>query len=220
MSINAVDQHRALQPALLPALLLVGVASFAAFPSHASDGGWSDGVSHDQSFSRILVVGISPEFNQRCSFERSLASKIKSANTVAIVSCSVIPQDTELTRESVEAAVAASNADAVLTTSLISKSWEDQQGGHRDSQGAALYKPIDSYYGYYGTVVAAEFHTAKPITTAEGAAHVTTKLFETRGATVVYTIDTKVKKIESRAEGIAAVSDPIVQKLRKERLIR
>ena len=106
MSMNVVDQHRAKRRAFLPALLLVGVASLAAFPSHASDGGWSDGVSHDQSFSRILVVGISPEFNQRCSFERSLASKIKSANTVAIVSCSVIPQDTELTRESVEALLA------------------------------------------------------------------------------------------------------------------
>lgn len=220
MSISTVDQYRAEWPAFFPALLLAAVASLAVFPSHASDGAWSDGVSHDQSFSRVLVVGISPDFNVRCSFERALASKIKSANTVAIVSCSAIPANTELTRESVEAAVAANNADAVLTTSLISREWDAKQGGHRDSQGAALYKPIDSYYGYYGTVVAAEFYTAKPITTVEGAAHVTTKLYETRGATVVYTLDTKVKKIESRAEGIAAITDPIVQKLRKERLIR
>lgn len=219
MSINAVDQH-VKRPAFLPALLLAGVASFAAFPSHASEGAWADDVSHDQSFSRVLVVGISPDLNQRCAFERSLASKIKSANTVAIVSCSVIPASSELTRESVEAAVAANNADAVLATSLIAKSWETKQGADRDSQGAALYKPLDSYYGVYGTVVAAEFQTSKPITTAEGAAHVTTKLYETRGATVVYTLDTKVRKIESRAEGIAAITDPIVKKLRKEGLIR
>ena len=221
MSMNSVEQQRVTRPSLLPALLLVSVGSFAAFSSHASTtGAWSDDASHDQSFSRVLVVGISPDLNQRCAFERAMASKIKSANTVAIVSCNVIPANSELTRESVEAAVAANNADAVLATSLISKEWDAKEGANRDSQGAAYYKPIDSYYGVYGTVVAADFRTSAPITTFEGAAHVTTKLYETRGATVVYAVDTKVKKIESRAEGIAAISEPVVKKLRKEGLIR
>ena len=221
MSNNPVEHQRVTRPSLLSALLLVSVGSFATFPSHAAvTGTWSDDVSHDQSFSRVLVVGISPDLNQRCHFERSLASMLKSANTVAIVSCNVIPADSELTRESIEAAVAANNVDAVLATSLISKEWDAKEGADRDSQGAAFYKATDYYYGVYGTVVGANFRTAAPITTIEGAAHVTTKLYETRGATVVYTLDTKVKKIESRAEGVAAISEPIVKKLRKEGLIR
>jgi hypothetical protein len=167
-----------------------------------------------------LVVGISPDVNQRCSFERALASKIKSDNTVAIVSCDAMPPNAELTRESVEAAVAANNADAVLATSLISKSWDVKEGGTRDTRGAAYYKATDSYYGVYGTVVAADFRTSAPITTLEGAAHVTSKLYETRGATVVYTVDTKVRKIESRDEGIAAITAPIGKRLRKDGLIR
>ena len=149
-----------------------------------------------------------------------MASKIKSADTVAIVSCDVMPLDAELTRESVEAAVAASNADAVLATSLISVAWDVKEGGTRDDVGSAQYKAVDSYYGVYGTVVAANFRVANSLTTLQGTAHVTSKLYETRGATVVYTVDTKVRRIESRAEGLAEVAPAIAKQLRKGKLIR
>ena len=221
MSTNAVDEQRTTRPSLLPALLLLGAGWLSASPSHADvTGAWSDNVSRDQSFSRVLIVGISPDVNQRCPFERALASKIKSANTVAIVSCDAMPLNTPLTRESIEAAVAAKNADAVLATSLISKSWDVKDGGTHDTRGGAYYKATDSYYGVYGTVVAADFQTSESITTIKGEAHVTSKLYETRGATVVYTVDTEVRNIESRGEGLAAVTAPIGKKLRKDGLIR
>jgi hypothetical protein len=54
----------------------------------------------------------------------------------------------------------------------------------------------------------------------QGEAHVTSKLYETRGATVVYTVDSKVKNIESRAEGLLAITEPIGKKLRKAGVIR
>jgi len=197
------------------------VASFSASQTHASvSGAWTDGVARDQTFSRVLVVGISPDLNARCPFERSMAAKIRSANTVALVSCDVMPLKAELTRENVEAAVAEQKADAVLVTGLISKEWEVQEGGTRDTRGATYYKPIDSYYGVYGTVVAADFHATAPITTIQGEVHVVTKLYETRGATVVYTLDSKERNIESRAEGVAAITTPIGKKLRKDGLIR
>jgi hypothetical protein len=166
-----------------------------------------------------LVVGISPDLNERCPFERALAAKIKSATTVAIVSCDVMGLKDPLTRENVEAAVAAKNADAVLATSLISKSWDVQDGGTHDTRGGAYYKATDSYYGVYGTVVAADFQTSASITTLRGAAHITSKLYETRGATLIYTVDSKVKNIDSRGEGLLAITTPIGKKLRKEGLI-
>ena len=205
---------------LLPALLLLGGA-LPALPSHASTTGeWADDVSRDQTFARVMVVGISPDLNQRCAFERSMAAKIRSANTEAYVSCDVMPLKAELTRENVEAAVAAKNADAVLATSLISQEWVAQEGGTDETRGNALYKPIDSYYGVYGTVIAAEFQASKPITTIQGEAHVVSKLYETRGASIVYTLDTKVRNIESRGEGLADITTPIGKKLRKDGLIR
>ena len=61
---------------------------------------------------------------------------------------------------------------------------------------------------------------AASITTVRGEAHITSKLYETRGATVVYTVDTKVRNIESRAEGLAAITAPIGKRLRKDGVIR
>ena len=79
MSPNVVDQPRTTRPSLLSVLLLLSSGWLAASPSQASvTGTWSDNVSRDQSFSRVLIVGISPDFNQRCSFERVMASRIKS----------------------------------------------------------------------------------------------------------------------------------------------
>ncbi len=221
MSTHAVDQQRTKHPSLLPALLLVSAGCFSASPSRASvTSAWSDNVSRDQSFSRVLVVGISPDVDQRCPFERALAAKIRSENTVAIVSCDAMPLNAPLTRENIEAAVAAKNADAVLATSLISKSWDLQDRGGAGSRGGATYKATDSYYGVYGTVVAADFQTSAPVTTVKGEAHVTSKLYETRGATVVYTVDSKVRNIESRGEGLAEITAPIGKRLRKDGLIR
>ena len=202
-------------------LLLLGTWLLAASPSHAQvKGGWSDGASRDQSFSRVLVVGLSPDLNQRCAFERSMAGQIRTGGTTAFISCDAMPKDTALTRESVEAAVAERNADAVLATSLVSQSSQIAEGGTEDTRGMAMYKASDAYFGPYGSVVAGNYHTAAPITNIQGDAHILSKLYETRGATSVYTLDTKVKHIESRGQVLAEITPPIAKKLRKEGLIR
>jgi hypothetical protein len=220
VSTDPLDPQRTGHLPLLPVVLLLSAGWLSASPSHASaTGEWSDDVSRDQSFSRVLIVGISPDVNQRCPFERALASQIRSATTAALVSCDVMPPNAPLTRESIEAAVAANDADAVLTTSLISVSWDSREGGTRDARGNANYKATDAYYGAYGTVVVADFQTSAPITTLQGRAHVTSKLYETHGATVVYTVNTKVRNIGSRDEGVAVIAAPIGKRLRKAGLI-
>ena len=214
MPINAV-----VRPSLWASLFIA--ACMCASPSDAQvKGEWAESVPHDQSFARVLVVGISPDLNQRCAFERALASRLKNESTQAFVSCDVMPQRAELTREGVEAAVVAKNADAVLATSLISQAWDTKEGATRDEQGFGVYKRVDSYYGVYGTVVAADFHAAAPITSVQGEAHLISKLYETRGATVVYTVDSKVRNLGSRSEALAEITPPIVKKLRKDGLLR
>jgi len=221
MSTHVYNQPRTRRTAVLSTMLLLGATWLAASQSHAaSKGSWSDGASRDQTFSRVLVVGISPDLNQRCRFERAMASRIKSEHTEAFVSCDVMPQGTPLTRESIEAAVADKNADAVFATSLVSKSWEVNEKGTRDTRGDAYYKATDAYYGIYGNVVAADFRTSAAIMNVKGEAEVTSELYETRGATVVYSVETKVRNISSTDEGVAAVADPIGKRLRRDKLIR
>lgn len=217
MFTNHVDQRAAHRLSLL----LLGAWLLAPLPGHAQvKGGWSDGASRDQSFSRVLVVGLSPDLNQRCAFERSMAGQIRTGGTTAFISCEAIPKDTPLTRASIEAAVAERNADAVLVTSLVSQSSQIAEGGTEDTRGMAMYKASDAYFGPYGSVVAGNYHTAAPITNIQGDAHILSKLYETRGATSLYTVDTKVKHIESRGQVLAEITPPIAKKLRKEGLIR
>jgi hypothetical protein len=149
-----------------------------------------------------------------------MAGQIRTGGTTAFISCDAIPKDTPLTRESIEAAVAERNVDAVLVTSLVSQSSQIAEGGTEDTRGMAMYKASDAYFGPYGSVVAGTYHTAEPITNIQGDAHILSKLYETRGAAAIYTVDTKVKHIESRGQVLAEITPPIAKKLRKEGLIR
>lgn len=209
------------------ALLAVSVLTGCAGQTITSDGVWREGVERNQSFSRVLVVGVSPNINQRCAFEQDLADSLRSATVAARSSCNEMGAAKEpLTRESVEAAVASFGADAVLATRLVDSSMGLNEGGTRETRGDAYYKPIGygydmGYWGAYGVpVVYGQFQTAPSAITLQGTARFTTTLFETHGATPVYTIETRATKLESREQGLAEVVPTISQRLRQDGLIR
>lgn len=206
---------------LLGAVWLTGCSSQARV-----SGAWSDGASQGRTFKRVLVVGVSPDIKARCPFERYLAARIESESTVAMASCDVVKQKDPLTRESIDEAIASQQADAVVATSLVSREWDTERGGDMDTRGGGTYKATDAgyatgYYGAYGVpVVYGEFKTQASVLTLKGEVRVTSKVFETANATVVYTIDTVAKDIESRATGLDAVTTPIADQLRKAGLVR
>lgn len=212
---------------VVPALLLLGATclSGCSQPVKAT-GAWQDKVPHGQSFTRVLVVGVTPNVNQRCAFEFFMASQMKSETVQAIPSCNAVKSKEPLTLESIEDAVATQRADAVLSTSLVSREFNAKDGGSRDTRGGAYYKATDSgfatgYYGVYGVpVIYGEFQTAASLTTVQGAAHIASKFYETRGKTVVYTLDTVVRDVESRDAGLHDAAAAIANRLRKDGLIR
>jgi len=187
---------------------------------------WQDNVPRNQSFTRVLVVGVSPDINQRCAFEQFLVSQISSQSTTAIASCDAVTKKNPLTRESIELAVASQQADAVVATILVSKTLGEQEGGSRDTRGGAYYKATDvgyatGYYGVYGVpVVYGDFETTPSITTIKGQIHVTTKVYETNGPTLVCTLDTKAKVLESSDVTLSAITSGIADQLRRDKLVR
>jgi len=221
---------RQLQTAGVPvglALLLLGATGLAGCANHVSvTSAWQDNVPHNQSFKRVLVVGVTHNLSQRCAFEHFLAARVNTESTVAVASCDVVTKRNPLTRESIDAAIAAQQADAVLATILVSKEYAVEDGGSRDTRGGAYYKATDSgyatgYYGAYGVpVIYGEFQTAPSVMTMKGEVRITTKLYETRGATLVYTLDTIAHDVESRDSGLAAITAPIADRLRKDGLTR
>jgi hypothetical protein len=215
------------QPLASGALLAVAVLSGCAAQTVTSDGLWREGVERNQSFSRVMVVAVSPDINQRCAYEQDMADSLRSTTVTARSSCNVMGAAKEpLTLESVEAAVAAFGADAVLATRLVDSSMGLNEGGTRESRGDAYYKPIGygydmGYWGAYGVpVVYGQFQTAPSVITLQGTAQITTTLFETRSATPVYTIETRATNLESREQALAEIVPTISQRLRQDGLIR
>ena len=216
MSTEGFRHPRAGRSTTRSILLLLGAASLSGCGSQpTAAGARQEGAPRDQSFTRVLVVGVSPHVNQRCGFEFFLASQITSESTKGIRSCDAVKEKNPLTLESIEAAIASQKADAVVATTLVTADWSAEEGRGRDERGGGMYKATDagyatSYYGAYGIpVVYGEFQTAPSITTVTGEAKVITRVYETRGATLVYTVETTVKNLESRDAALASIAESI-----------
>jgi hypothetical protein len=209
-------------------LLLAGAAWTTGYAAEKVKvtGAWQEGVSHDLTFTRVLVVGITPDVNQRCRWERFLAAKLNGATTKAVASCDAVTKVDPLTRESIQDAVTWLKVDAVVATSLVAREWKSEEGGGRDTRGTSNYKATDAgfttgYYGVYGVpVVYGEFVATPAVTTLKGEAHVTTKVFATKDQTVVYTMDTKAQSSDFRERSMSSVTAPMADRLRRDGLIR
>lgn len=208
---------RFIVPAYLVAAALQPASVAAAAPGDASGA----------PYTRVLVVGISPDEKLRCRFERFLAARINSEHTKSVASCDAVTKVDPLTLESIQEAVDWLKVDAVVATSLVNREWTTEEGGGgRDTRGTAGYKATDAgfaygYYGMYGVpVIYGEFVATPAVTTLSGTVHLTTKVFATKGPTLVYTLDTKVKKQDWADRSYSGVTTPITKELRREGLVK
>ena len=209
-------------------LLLAGAALLAACAQPVRvKGEWQDRGARDEVFQRVLVVGVSPDFDRRCEFERFMANRMRNDATVAIASCRVMARDVPLTRENLELVVKEHQADAVLATFLVGGEIRAHEGGTLETQGDAFFKPEGvgwggyGYYGVYGMpVYYGQFETAPPIVNVRGEVEITSQFFRTRDATLIYTVNTRAQDLESRIAGLAEVTGPIAERLRREGLVR
>jgi len=204
-------------------LLLTAMVWLSGCAGVSVKSAWQPGVARDQTFSRILIVGVSPNYNIRCAFESTFASQLRSASTTVFSSCAMMKPEVPLTRENIERVIASIHADAVLATRLVSLNSGQQVGGSRDTRGDSLYKSTDFGYGAYGMPVTyVEFQTAPPLTRLTSSIHVVTKLYDTRDATLLYTLDTvtKSQEVDSTEATLLTITAPTADRLRREGLIR
>ena len=189
-------------------------------------GGWEEGAPRDRAFRRVLVVGVSPDYNQRCAFEWSLAQEVRSDGVAVLASCDAMPSQVELTRGNVERVVRERQIDAVLATTLVTAKTSVKEGGTRDTRGHATYKAVGSgwdygYYGMYGVpVVYGEFDTASSITTLQGEVTVATRVFDTALPGLGYTLQTRAAGLEGRDQGLITLTPPIASRLRRDGVLR
>lgn len=214
-------------------MLLVVVAVAGCTQQVRVDGDWQEGVSRGQSFSRVLVVGLSHNASGRCDFESFLTTQIRATGADAKSSCFLMKTTDPLTVESIEAAVAEYGADAVLTTVLVQADQGAKVGGKNDTRGGLDFKATGTGYaspyyyggyrggyGHYGIpVVYGEFRAAPLVTTLEGEVQIQSMLYATRDKTLVYELSTTANDLSSRDNALAAITPPIAQRLQREGLL-
>jgi len=222
----SAESRRPSQRSLAVAALILGIASLAGCtqPIRAT-GAWNEGATRPQTFRKLLVVGVSPDYNQRCNFEWVLATKLRSETVEAITSCSLMKSDVQLSRESIEPVIKSSGADGVVATRLVNSGGSLKKGGTSDTRGSAMYKATDMGYdygyGYYGMpVVYGDFAASRPIIELESTFDVVTQVYETRGATPVYSLKTKGKSRDAINIVREDISSAIAERLRQDGLIQ
>jgi hypothetical protein len=207
--------------ALLVALVVLPGAGVAAAEAGASAprGG--------TPFHRVLIVGVTPNFDQRCLFEYALGAQLASEQVTAVASCDAMGSKVELTRANVEKVVAERRVDAVIATRLVASKLSTEDGGGRDTRGSAQYKATDFGYEnfYYGgwtaygvPVTYGEFQASASITTLKGEVRLLTQVYSTADATLVHSMETKSKNLES-GSALARIAEPIAKKLRREKIV-
>ena len=217
-------------PVLCVAVLAASLVALAGCANHAkTKSTWHESAARGHTYSTILVVGVSPNLSQRCAFERILAKRLRNKSTLVAASCDALKQKEPLTREAIEAAVDELGIDAVIATLLVGRKLEAKDGGSRDTRGTAGYKATDSgwaygwdgYYGAYGVpVIYADFTTSPSITTIKAQIEVSTKVFDSKTAQPVYSINTKMKNILSRDQGYLEITAAIADKLHDDKLVK
>ena len=193
------------------------------------DGAWQEGASRNESFSRILVVGLSPNASARCDFESFMVTQIRATGTDAKASCVLMKTSEPITEASVEQAIDDFSADAVLATVLVHAEQEAEEGGDRETRGGAYFKPTGVGYAYpyyrgrYGRwgvpVVYGEYRLAPVIGTVDGEVQIRSMLYQVQDATLIYEMITTADDLTGREDALASITPPIASQLRRAGLL-
>jgi hypothetical protein len=209
-------------------LLMLAVALTSCSRQVQISGDWEEGASQDQTFTRVLVIGLSPYASGRCDFESFMTTQIRATGAEAKASCNLMNTSEDLTLESIHAVVVEYGADAVLTTMLVQSEMGEQEGGDRETRGGIYLKATGTGYenfyrggyGAYGVpVVYGEFRKAPVITSVDGEAHIRSMLYSTQDKSLVYKLDTTANDLRSRDNALAAVTPRIAKRLQREGLL-
>lgn len=192
------------------------------------DSTWAEGVPRDKAFGNVLVVGVTPNYNLRCRYERFMAATLREAGVQATASCAAMSSTEPLTRDGIIPVVRETGADAVLTTELLGGRARLQEGGSEETRGKAYYKATGygyAYnYGYYGAfglpVTYVDFTAEDSAFTLERSVAIASNLFETRGAALVYSLQTVARDCESREEVLDVITLAIADRLGRDGLLR
>jgi len=103
---------------------------------------WQDPTFSGAPVKSVLVIGVTRQAGMRRTFEDEFVRQLRAKGVRAVPSYTLVPEDGEVPKERLAAAVTAAGVQAVLITRLVKVQWQMQ------GYPAAVYGP--PYMGWYG----------------------------------------------------------------------
>jgi hypothetical protein len=127
-----------------------------------------------------------------------------------------------LTAANIERVAASVHADAVLTTAVVTVQMSEQKGEPIPYYQVTGQGYVTGPLGAYGVPVAfVQLETATPLPTITGDIHLRTKLFDTKDATLVYSLDTQATEnaLQSTSSTMETLTGLIGDRLHRDGVI-
>ena len=177
-------------------------------------GEWRD-TGYDKSISKILVIGMSANTVLRRSYEDSLVSHFSDHGVTAVSGATTLPEDEEVSKESIKKAIEGKGFDAVLVTRLIGV---DEQQTYISTSDYAPPAPYyrnfyDYYHRTYPTVYRRDYLVTDTIVTLE------TNIYEAETGNLIWAITSESFNPDQANTLAEYLSNIIVDKLAKDGLI-
>ena len=177
---------------------------------------WMDQDKAGTSFNDILVIGIAEEEHNRRLFEEQFTAQLTAAGIESEVSYKILPEGTSITRDTVTAAIAGKNIDAVIVTHMVSVEEETVYRQNMD------YRPTYGYsYGMYNYYPSVHSYVHQPgYYTTHDVVKLETNLYEVESAALVWSAQSRSFAPESAKEVIDELVKLVIKDLQEKALIK
>ena len=177
---------------------------------------WKDPRYGGGYLTSVMVVGVSEEAARRRLFEEVFIREFEKRGIKAVASIKVLGPDTRLTRDTVKAEAARLGMDAVLATRLISAGNEEiDQPPSIARMPSASYANVDLYFYSWDALSAYPGALGK-----QYVVRLETNVFDTDTEKLIWTGSSQTVEPESIREIIESLCSNVMDRLRKDKLIR
>jgi hypothetical protein len=209
--------RRALLTFLLTALVLTGCAK----------GTKVDRIRHEARavgapYSKVLIVGVTPNEGLRWRWERLMASTLSDEGIIAWASVREMGYDTPLNRDSVAAAVRKTGAEAVLISRLIHQKVKPEEVEERTDTKVLRSDEFASDGGFIIDFFSYNYQEVQEpsYTLLTSTVKIATDLYDAEIGKLVYSLRTTTYKKQTEWEVLDEVTIAIAKRLRRDRMTR
>jgi hypothetical protein len=199
------------------AVIAAGVLVSGCGRSTKVESGWEPALVGSGPYNNILIVGVTESSRQRRRFENTLAKKLERDGVNIWASNQVMPENEELNRDTVAAAVKERAAAIVIVTQLVNAEVSTKEVPERTEiktnrkRGGSVIDFVRYDYDEYEESAYIEVRSTVSLLT---------DVYETDNGKLIYQMKTTAFDKETDFEILDEVTSAIVKRLRDDRVTR